>query len=101
MLLQFGMGENVGQKLICRTRSTNPKKIFAQNIGKVVRLTQHTDIAFLQQNISQLSNIITMSKQACETVQRSGTKIFASNIVAKMLAKFVPCAAPFLEQLLS
>ena len=95
MLLQFGMGENVGQKLICRTRSTNPKKIFAQNIGKVVRLTQNTDIAFLQQNISQLSNIITMSKQACETVQRSGTKIFASN--SQDVGKFVPCAAPFLE----
>ena len=25
-LVQFGMGENVGQKLICRTCSINPKK---------------------------------------------------------------------------
>ena len=84
MLVQFGMGENVGQKIICRTRSINPKKIFVQNIGKVVRLTQHANIVFLHQ-----------------TVQRSGIKIFASNIVASMLAKFVPCATPFIEQLLS
>ena len=62
MLVQFGIGENVDLKIICRTRSTNPKKIFVQNVGKVVRLTQHTDIAFLQQNVSQLRNMITMSK---------------------------------------
>ena len=62
MLVQFGIGENVGQKIICRTRSTNPKNIFVQNVGKVVRLTQHTDIAFLQQNVWQLPNMITISK---------------------------------------
>ena len=104
------MGENVGHKTICRTRSINPKKIFAQNVGKLVRLTQHADIAFLHQNISQLgaSSLYSLKclffvpkKQACQTVQRTGTKIFASNIVANILAKFVPCAAPFVEQLLS
>ena len=63
MLLQFGIGENVGQKIICRTRSINPKNIFVQNVGKVVRLTQHADIAFLHQNISQLPNMITMLRK--------------------------------------
>ena len=62
MLVQFAMGENVGRKTICRTLSINPKKVFAQNVGKVVRLTQHADIAFLHQNVSQLPNIITMPK---------------------------------------
>ena len=84
MLVQFGVCENVGLKIICRTRSINPKKVFSQNVGKAVRLTQDAGIAFLHQ-----------------TVQRSGIKIFASNIVASMLAKFVPCATPFIEQLLS
>ena len=60
MLVQFGIGENVGQKIICRTRSINPQKMFVQNVGKVVRLTQHADIAFLHQNISQLPNMMTM-----------------------------------------
>ena len=32
MLAQFGMDENVGQKMICRTRSTNPKK----DLGKML-----------------------------------------------------------------
>ena len=92
MLVQFGMGENVGQKIIFGTRSINPQKIFVQNVGKVVKLTQNADIAFLHQNVSQ---------QACQTVQRSGTKIFASNISANLLAKFIPCATSFVEQLLS
>ena len=62
MLVQFGMGEDVGQKTICGTRFINPKKIFVQNVGKLVRLTQHADIAFLHQNVSQLPNMMTMSK---------------------------------------
>ena len=62
MLVQFGMGENAGQKIICRTHSINPKKIFVQNFGKVVRLTQHADIAVLHQNVSQLPKMMTMSK---------------------------------------
>ena len=39
MLVQFGMDENVGQKMICRTLSINPKKRFEQNVGEVIRLT--------------------------------------------------------------
>ena len=41
-------------------------------------------------------------KQACQTVQRTGTKIFASNIVANMLVKFVSFhrAASFVEHFL-
>ena len=62
MLVQFGMGENVGQKVISRTHSINSKKIFVQNVGKVVRLTQHANIAFVHQNVSQLPNMMTMSK---------------------------------------
>ena len=62
MLVQFGMGENVGQKIIFGTRSINPQKIFVQNVGKVVKLTQNADIAFLHQNVSQLPNMMTMSK---------------------------------------
>ena len=30
MLVQFGMGENIGQKMIFRTRSINPKKYLAK-----------------------------------------------------------------------
>ena len=62
MLVQFGMGENVGQKMFCRKLSINPKNIFGQNVGKVVKLTQHADIAFPYQNIAQLPNMMTMSK---------------------------------------
>ena len=30
MLVQFGMGENVGEKVICQTRSITAKNIFVQ-----------------------------------------------------------------------
>ena len=60
--MQCGMGENVGQTVIYRTRSIIPKKIFGQNVGKVIRLMQHADIAFLHQNIALLPNIMAMSK---------------------------------------
>ena len=62
MLVQFGMGENIGQKMICRTRSINPKNVFGQNVGKVVRLIKHADFAFLHQNVAQLPNMMTMTK---------------------------------------
>ena len=71
MLVQFGMGENVGEKVICQTRSITPKNIFVQG--------SQTDTAL----IKILSNFPTWwlcQKQACQTVQTSGTKIFASNI---------------------
>ena len=41
MLVRFGMGENVDHKMICRTRSINPKKYLAKSIGKIVRLTEN------------------------------------------------------------
>ena len=41
MLVRFGIGENVGHKMVCRTRSINPKKYLAKNIGKIVRLTEN------------------------------------------------------------
>ena len=50
------MGENVGQKMMCRTCSINPKNIFGQIVGKVVRLTQNADIPFLHGNFAQLAN---------------------------------------------
>ena len=62
MLVQLGVGENVGQKMICRIRFINPKAIFGQNVGKVIRLTQNADIAFLHQNVAQLPNMKTMPK---------------------------------------
>ena len=34
MLMQFGMGENVGQKIICRTRSLNPKKHLSKMLAR-------------------------------------------------------------------
>ena len=80
MSVQFGMRKNVGQKMICRTCSMNPKNIFGQNVGKVVRLTQHADIAFLHQNVVQLPNMMTMPKTGIPNLPTSGAKIFASNI---------------------
>ena len=62
MVVQFGMGENAGQKMICQKCSISPKNIFGQNVGKVVRLKQHANIAFLHQNIAQHSNVMTVSK---------------------------------------
>ena len=56
------MNKNVGRKMICRTRSINLKNIFGQNVDRVVKLTRHADIAFLHQNVAQLTNMITMSK---------------------------------------
>ena len=75
MLVQFGMGENIGQKIICETRSINPEKIFVQNVGKVVRLTLHADIAFVHQNVSQLPNMMIMSKRGMsKTVQEKAPR---------------------------
>ena len=65
MLVQFGMGENIGENIICQTCSINPKKIFDQNVGKMVRLMQHYK---------------TSKTQHYKTLQTSGAKIFASNI---------------------
>ena len=67
--------------MICRTCSINSKKIFGQNVGKVVRLTENADIALLHQNVAQLCNMMTMPKQACQTVQTSDAHIFASNFI--------------------
>ena len=91
MLVSFGMGENVGQKMICQRRSISHKNIFAQNVGKVVRLTKHADIAFLYQNVVQLSNIMTMSKNRHVELYKQVAPRSLPVILANMLAKFTPC----------
>ena len=70
MLVQFGMGKNVGQKMIWWIHSINPKKIFSQNVGKVVRLDKMPYCSTLQHENHDVK------KQTCQSAQTSGTNIF-------------------------
>ena len=67
MLVQFGMSENAGQKMICQTRSINTKKMFAKYVGKVVRLTQN--VGYSQLNHNKRDSQITRGKIAYSLIE--------------------------------